>query len=165
MFRILRWFALALVVSGSVAAWAGFIRGQVKYENGPPADRVVVRLRSDVVAYQTETQTDPEGKFTFDNLPLTTYHLTIEGQGFRPYSSNIDISGSRMAYELITLRLDKEPEAKPVPPEGPAGTLNVRISQIPPEARKEFNAGRRRMQAHDAKIGRASCRERVWIPV
>src|SRR6184192_1986115 len=78
---ILRQFALALLVSTSVTAWAQhFIRGQVRYENGQPADRVVVRLRSDVIAFQTETQTDPQGKFNFDGLPLTSYHLTIEGQ-------------------------------------------------------------------------------------
>jgi tetratricopeptide (TPR) repeat protein len=150
MSRILRQFVLALVVCSSVTAWAGFIRGQVKYENGQPADHVVIRLRSDAVAFQTETQTDPQGKFNFDGLPLTTYHLTIEGQGFRPYTSNIDISMSKMAYELITLKLDKEPDAKPVPPEGPSGLLNARITQIPPAARKEFEAGKRRMDAHDA---------------
>jgi tetratricopeptide (TPR) repeat protein len=148
--RILRLFVLAFLIANSLAAWAGFIRGQVKIENGQSPDHIVVRLRSDVIAFQTETQTDPQGKFEFDGLPLTTFHLTIEGQGFRPYSSNIDISTSKMAYEQITLKLDKEPEAKPVPPEGPAGTLNARIAQIPPAARKEFEAGKRQMDAHDA---------------
>ena len=147
--RILRLLVLALLIVNSLAAWAGFIRGQVRIENGQPPDHIVVRLRSDVIAFQTETQTDPQGKFEFDGLALTTYHLTIEGQGFRPYSSNIDISTSKMAYEQITLKLDKEPEAKPVPPEGPAGAVNARIAQIPPAARKEFEAGKRRMDAHD----------------
>jgi tetratricopeptide (TPR) repeat protein len=55
-----------------------------------------------------------------------------------------------MAYEQITLKLDKEAEAKPVPPEGPSGSTNARIAQIPPAARKEFEAGKRRMDAHDA---------------
>jgi len=148
--RILRLLALTLLISTSLAAWAGHIRGQVKIENGQSADHIVIRLRSDVIAFQTETQTDPQGKFDFDGLSLTTYHLTIEGQGFRPYSSVIDISTSKMAYEQITLKLDKQPEAKSVPPEGPAGSLNARIAQIPPAARKEFEAGKRRMDAHDA---------------
>src|SRR5262249_34065114 len=87
------------------------------------------------------------GKFTFDGLPLTTFHLTIEGQGFHPYSSNIDISMSKMAYEQITLRLNKDPNAKTVPG---SGQLNARIAQIPPKARKEFDAGKERMQAQDS---------------
>src|SRR5713101_2456184 len=117
MSRILRQFLFVLFVATSVTAWAGFIRGQVRFDNGQPADHVIIRLRSDMVAFQTETQTDPEGKFNFDGLPLTTYHLTIEGQGFRPYSSHLDISMSKMAYEQITLQLAKDPEAKAVPAE------------------------------------------------
>jgi tetratricopeptide (TPR) repeat protein len=149
--RILRLLALALLVSGSITSWAqNFIRGLVQFANHQPADHVIIRLRSDKYAYQTETQTDIQGKFTFDALPLTTFHLTIEGQGFRPYSSDIDISMSKMSYELITLQIDKEPEAKAVPAEGPAGSLNARIAQIPPKAHKEFDAGKRQMQSHDA---------------
>jgi tetratricopeptide (TPR) repeat protein len=96
-------------------------------------------------------QTDPQGKFDFDGLPPTKFRLSIEGQGFRPYETNIDISMSKMAYEQITLRLNKEPEAKAVPPGGPAGELNLRVAQIPPKARKEYEAGQKRMQAQDTK--------------
>ncbi len=142
-------FSLVLVLT-VVPAWAGFIRGAVRYENQRPADHVIVRLRSELVAYQTETQTDDQGRFDFDGLPLTTFHLTIEGQGFKPYDSHIDISMSKMAYELITLHLKKDPDAKDVPPEGPRASLNARIAQIPPAAHKEFDLGKERMQANDA---------------
>jgi tetratricopeptide (TPR) repeat protein len=151
MSRILRLLVLGLLVSNSAASWAqNFIRGLVQFANHQPADHVIVRLRSDKIAFQSETPTDTQGKFVFDGLYPSTYHLTIEGQGFRPYRSDIDISMSKMAYEQITLQLDKEPEARAVPEEGPAGSLNARIAQIPPAARKEFEAGRRRMKAQDA---------------
>ena len=150
MFRFLRSFVSPLLlVATSLPSWAGFIRGQVRYDDQRPADHVILRLRSDQSDVQTETQTDIEGKFNFDGLPLSTYHLSIEGQGFVPYSSYIDISMSKMAYEMITLRLNKDPDAKAVPPEGPKGSLNARIAQIPPTARKEFDLGKQRMQAND----------------
>ena len=150
MAHTVRSLSLCLLVAAlACPCWAGFIRGQIRYENQRPADHVIVRLRSDMVAYQTETSTDIQGKFDFDGLPLTTFHLTIEGQGFVPYSSVIDISMSKMAYELITLRLDKDPDAKAVPPEGPTGSLNARIAQIPPEAHREFDLGKACMQAND----------------
>ncbi len=147
-------FAQALVLVSFLAiltpqSWAAFIRGVVLYDNGRPADHVILRLRSDAVAFQTEMSTDIQGKFDFDGLPSTTFHLTIEGQGFKPYESFIDISMSKMAYEQITLHLNKDPDAKDIPPEGPKGTLNARISQIPPAARKEFDLGKQRMQAND----------------
>ena len=151
MSRILRLLVLALLVSSSVALWAqNFIKGQVRYENGQPADHVVVRLRSERIVFTDERTTDDMGKFTFDGLVPSTYHLTIEGQGFRPYSSDLDITVSKMAIEQITLRLDKGPDAKAVPGQGPGGSLNARIAQIPPKARKEFDAGKQRMQAQDA---------------
>ena len=142
-------FLFVLLGTISTPAWAGFIRGQVTYADHRPADHVIVRLRSEMIAYQTETQTDTQGKFDFDGLPLSTYHLTIEGQGFIPYSNVIDISMSKMAYEQITLRLDKDPDPKAVPPGGANDQLSVRIVQIPPKARKEFEAGKMSMQAQD----------------
>jgi tetratricopeptide (TPR) repeat protein len=152
MYIFCRPLALTLLLAvTALPAWAGFIRGQVRYDDQRPADHVILRLRSDRVAFQTETSTDDMGRFNFDGLPLTTFHLTIEGQGFKPYESHIDISMSRMAYEMITLRLNKDPDAKAVPPEGPKGTLNARVAQIPPPAHKEFDLGKQRMQAQDAK--------------
>jgi tetratricopeptide (TPR) repeat protein len=146
-----RAFALSLLLAAtSSLSWAGFIRGVVHYQDGRPADHVILRIRSDLVtAYQAEVSTDVQGKFDFDGLPDSRFHLTIEGQGFVPYESAIDISMSKMAYEMITLRLNKDPDAKVVPPEGPKGSLNARIAQIPPEAHKEFDLGKQNMQAHD----------------
>jgi tetratricopeptide (TPR) repeat protein len=150
MTRILRLLVLALLISASATSWAqNFIRGQIQFTNHQPADHVIIRLRSDKIAFQTETHTDIQGKFEFDGLYPSTYHLTIEGQGFRPYGSDIDISMSKIAYEQITLQLNKEPEAKAVPAEGPAATLNARVVQIPPEAHQEFDAGKQRMDAQD----------------
>jgi tetratricopeptide (TPR) repeat protein len=88
------------------------------------------------------------GRFDFDGLLPNVYILTIEGQGFRPYRNEIDISMSKQAYDDITIRPDKNraPDAQAVPPKG---TVNARVAQISPEARKEFDLGQARMQAQD----------------
>jgi tetratricopeptide (TPR) repeat protein len=147
-------FVLASLLSVSATAWAGFIRGQVRYENGEPAHDVIIRLRSDMIAFQTEMQTDAQGKFNFDGLPLSTFRLTIEGQGFRPYESHIDISMSKMAYEQITLRLNKEPESQAIPPEGPNSQISAQEAAMPDAARKEYAKGRELLlqgkAAHDS---------------
>jgi tetratricopeptide (TPR) repeat protein len=163
MARILRPLALSLLLLASSCAWAGFIRGNVRMSNGQPADHVVVRLRSDIIAYQAEQSTDPQGKFNFDGLPLSAYHLTIEGQGFRRYESHIDISVGRMAYEQITLQLDKEPEAKALPPEGPASTLDARFEKIPMEARKAFQAGEKGLNENDLETSAKNFRKAIEL--
>lgn len=128
---------------------AAFIRGVVRDLNQQPIERLVVRLRCDRIVYQDEVRTDPSGKFDFDGLLPNVYILTIEGQGFRGYQSEIDISMSKQAYEEITLRPDRDrpSDAKDVPP---SGIVNARIAQIPPKASKEFDLGKQSMQANDA---------------
>jgi len=133
---------LALI---TVPAWAAFIRGQVRYEDGRFADRIVVRLRSDKIAYQNELTTDSQGKFDFDGLTPSTYHLTIEGQSIRPYESVIDITVSKMSYEQITLRFAKDRNGA-VPPEGPGASIGA---DIPTAAKKEFDEGQK--AANDKK--------------
>jgi Flp pilus assembly protein TadD len=138
MFRILRWCTFFFLFSTSIAAWAAFIRGQVRYEDGRPAEHVVVRITSDMIAYQDEAQTDPAGKFDFDGIPQSKFHIIIEGQGFRRYENVIDISMSKMAYEDITLHPDKR--AVPTPP--PAGQVDAQEAAMPEDARKEYEQGK-----------------------
>jgi tetratricopeptide (TPR) repeat protein len=142
-------FFTLFFVSVSLPSWAGFIRGVVRDVNQRPLDRIVVRLRCDRIVYQDETRTDSQGKFNFDALQGNVYTLTIEGQGFRGYQSQIDTSMSRQAYEDITLREDREhpPDAKEAQPGPP---VNTRIERIPAKASKEFDLGKQRMEAQDA---------------
>ena len=124
MLRSLRFLSVLFLVASALPSWAGFIRGQVRFDDGRFADHIVVRLRSDRIDFDTEMQTDIQGKFDFDGVPLNVYHLIIEGQGFRRFEEVIDISMSKMAYESITLHVDKDHGA-PVPPEGPGGSLSA----------------------------------------
>lgn len=143
-FGILLSLSLPAVVQGQMKSGASklscTIRGQVRYEDGKLADHVVVRLRSDAVSFQTEMTTDQQGKFDFSGLGPSTYHLTIEGQGVRPYESYLDVSMSHMAYEQITLRFAKDRPGAGIPPEGPGASIGA---DIPAAARKEFEDGQK----------------------
>src|SRR3954453_2487294 len=119
---ILRSLLVSSLVLAATTAWAGHITGQVRFDNGQTVDNARVQLRSDMIAFQAETITDRQGRFTFDGLPLTTFHLWIEFPGYHPYNTSIDISMSKMSYEGITLRKDRSKDAREVPPEGPNAT-------------------------------------------
>src|SRR3954469_22571873 len=118
--QLLRPVLACFLLLFTTVAWAGHINGQVRFDTGQTVDHARVQLRSDMISYITETQTDEQGRFTFDGLPLTTYHLIIEFPGYYPYTSFIDISMSKMSYEGITLRKDRSKDAREVPPEGPS---------------------------------------------
>jgi Flp pilus assembly protein TadD len=147
--QLLRPFLVSFLLFLASTAWAGHITGQVRLENGQLADNVRVQLRSDTIAYQTETQTDRQGRFVFDGIPLTVFHLWIEFPGYHTYNTTIDISMSKMSYEGITLQRDRSKDVKEVPPEGPNATVDARIAQIPPEAKSEFQSGQKALDAKD----------------
>src|SRR5947209_4938999 len=153
--QLLRRVFAPLFLLLTTAAWAGHITGQVRLDTGQVVDNVVVRLRSDMVAYQAETVTDRQGRFTFDGLPPTTFHLDIEFPGYRPYSGFIDVSMSKMSYEGITLQKDRSKDVKEVPPEGPNAVVDARLAQIPSDAKSEFQAGMKaldRSEEHTSEL-------------
>ena len=164
MLRLLPRIFLTCTVFISSVAWAGFIRGQVFDSNGKPADHLVVRLRSDKIDYMDEQTTDPRGRFSFDGLNPSTYVLSIEGQGFRPYSKFIDISMSKMSNELITLQPDHPHDAKTVPPEGAGATVNAQEAEVPAAARKEYEAGQKSVnEKHDPDGGVKHYRKAIQL--
>jgi Flp pilus assembly protein TadD len=147
--RLLRSFLASSLLLVGTSAWAGHITGQVRLDNGQLADNVRVQLRSDSIAFQTETLTDRQGKFVFDGIPLTIFHLWIEFPGYHTYNTTIDISMSKMSYEGITLQRDRSKDVKEVPPEGPNAVVDARVAQIPDEAKSEFQAGQKSLDAKD----------------
>ena len=106
MSRFVRMMAVALLIStSSMTSWAqNFIKGTVRFENGEPAKYVIVRLRCERIVFTDDQKTDDMGKFSFDGLVPNLYHLSIEGQGFRPYTSELDISMSKMAIEQMDIQ-------------------------------------------------------------
>jgi tetratricopeptide (TPR) repeat protein len=163
--RFLRRFFLVLfIILISTGAWAAFIKGQVFYQDGRMADHIVVRLRSDKITYMDEQTTDPMGKFDFDGLTPSIYVLTIEGQGFKPYSALIDLSMSKMWNDRITLQPDRPHDAKTVPPEGANATLNAQEAEVPAAARKEYEAGQKSVnEKHDADGGIKHYRKAIQL--
>jgi tetratricopeptide (TPR) repeat protein len=139
MFTRVRFVVFAALIATALPSWAGFVRGTVRFADGRPADHIIVRLRSEKIDFDTELQTDMQGKFNFDGVPLNVYHLIIEGQGFKRFEEVIDISMSKMAYENITLQPDRV-RSSAVPPEGPGASVGA---DIPENARKEFEAAQK----------------------
>jgi tetratricopeptide (TPR) repeat protein len=164
MWWIVRALAFLLALGSSTVAWAGSIRGQVFLESGQAADHVVVRLRSNEVAYQSEQTTDSQGRFTFEALELAAYHLTVEGQGFQPYDQVVDIRMSKISTERITLHPVSPTKEKAVPPEGPGSTLNARNERIPAEARKEYETAQKLLtDKQDAEGGLKHLRKAIQV--
>lgn len=113
------------------------IRGQVFYSNGRPAGegiRVTLELSA---GGERETQTDRQGKFTFEGLSPVRYAVRISMPGYQAAQQTFDMSVMSSAYATLTLR--EVPGAATNAP--PSGILSVLPSDMPDSAKTEFNAG------------------------
>ena len=71
--------------------------------------------------FHRSTTTDGEGKFTFPNVPLNPYHLTVNLTGFAPYAQDVDVRSAVPLIVKITLQISSTAENVTV--QGEAGDL------------------------------------------
>src|SRR3954469_9176625 len=145
MKTLVRAFICVVAVCICAAASPTHISGRVAYPNGAAAEFVRVQLWSDTISFRTETNTDKQGKYSFDGVPNSTYHLLIELVGYQAFQSNVDISMNGMAYEDVVLK--PKPGTNPPEASAPASgaILDARVAAITPDAKKEFEAGQQAM--------------------
>src|SRR5256885_10724711 len=146
MKSLVRALIFALAVCTVASASPTHISGRVTYPNGAAAEYVRVQLWSDTISFRTESTTDKQGRYVFDGIPNSTFHLLIDLVGYQPIERTIDISMSGMAYEDIVLK--PKPGTNPPAAALPA-TIDASIAAIPAEAKKEFEAGGKAMSTND----------------
>jgi Flp pilus assembly protein TadD len=148
-FAVLIAAVLAQAQSGSDVESGTSFQGQVRYENDAPAQFIQVELWTDgESSWRTFATTDRSGKF-HTGAPCMVIQYKVEVQGFRPAYGRVDMSiNPCRALELITLRA--MPGTTIPGSEAPhSGTVDARVAAIPPEARKEFDAGRKAVNRND----------------
>lgn len=75
----------------AAGASTGQLRGTVTDATGAVVANAQVRLTSDISGLDRSVQTDAGGQFTFNNLPLSPYHLKISAQGFSALSQTVEV--------------------------------------------------------------------------
>src|SRR5437016_3407788 len=71
----------------AVAAWSvvgGSISGTVKDATGGVIPGAMITVTNESLRTEFKTMTDPRGYFSFPNLAVGRYELTIECRGFKP---------------------------------------------------------------------------------
>src|SRR3954454_22071868 len=92
-------FMMVVAFAATASATGTYISGRVSYPNGAAAEFVRVQLWSDMISFRTEANTDKQGRYSFEGIPNSTFHLLIDLVGYQPIERTIDISMSGMAYE------------------------------------------------------------------
>jgi len=116
-------FLLTLFLALSVAAHAQSgsstsITGTVVDPSGAVVTNATVEVRNPVSGFSRNAVTDAAGKFVVPNVPFNPYHLRVTGQGFAPYSGDVDVRSSVPVNLNIALKVGGSAESVTVEANG-----------------------------------------------
>ena len=74
---------VSLVVQGSAQVHTASLTGLVADSTGGVVDNAVVTAKNKATGFENSAKTDSSGYYTFASLPVGTYTLTVELQGFK----------------------------------------------------------------------------------
>jgi Flp pilus assembly protein TadD len=112
---------------------------------GSPPMRILVRLERSG-AQVGESYSDPEGKFSFDDLPGNLFHVVIRQEGYRSVELAVDINPS--VQHLVHVHIELVPDEKDEPAQSTLKGSNsamvdeaALIDKFPKDAKKQYEKG------------------------
>ncbi|MGA1996499.1 MAG: TonB-dependent receptor, partial [Bryobacteraceae bacterium] len=84
-------FFSGLGFAQSSSGTSGTIRGSVLDASGAAIGGAAVELRNPISKYDRTARADAQGRFTFDNIPFSSYHLSATAPGFQPGSQDVEV--------------------------------------------------------------------------
>jgi hypothetical protein len=106
--------AVAQAQSGSSTS----ITGTVVDPSGAVVANATVEVRNPVSGFSRSAVTDAAGKFVVPNVPFNPYHVTVTGQGFAPYSGDVDVRSTVPVNLNIALKVGGAAESVTVEANG-----------------------------------------------
>src|SRR5246127_5783551 len=98
VFRLFSFLSLGVFLHAAVlfaqSGNSGTISGVVKDPSGAVVAGAAVTIHNPVSGYDRSTTSDSTGSFTFSNIPLNPYHLSVEAAGFGAYAQDVDVRSS-----------------------------------------------------------------------
>jgi Carboxypeptidase regulatory-like domain/TonB-dependent Receptor Plug Domain len=111
-------FLVLGVVAHAQSGSSTSITGTVVDPSGAVVTNATVEVRNPVSGFSRNAVTDAAGKFVVPNVPFNPYHLTVTGQGFAPYSGDVDVRSSVPVNLNIALKVGGSAESVTVEANG-----------------------------------------------
>jgi Flp pilus assembly protein TadD len=151
--------------SGASAQQMGLeINVQVRTQDGQPAPvGTHIALELAEGGPVDDCQTQPGGRCHF--IPPTTgsYIVRVKEPGYKPTSSRVDLISTPKGYVSLTL----QPIPGEAPPEAPkdakGGSVSAADLAVPDNAKKEFEAAQKALEAKDSDSGIAHLKKAIEL--
>jgi hypothetical protein len=111
-------FLALSVVAHAQSASSTSITGTVLDPSGAVVTNATVEVRNPVSGFSRNTVTDAAGKFVVPNVPFNPYHVTVTGQGFAPYTGDVDVRSTVPVNLNIALKVGGSAESVTVEANG-----------------------------------------------
>ena len=111
---------LVLCVSSANAQTSGSasLSSVVSDPTGAVVPGATVEIHNPVSQFNRSATTDNDGRFSFTNIPLNPYHLTVM-QGFGPYSQDVDVRSAVPLNLKVSVTDQSSPKTSPCKPTPP----------------------------------------------
>ena len=108
----------------AAAAVFGTVSGLVEDPQQRPVQQAQITLRSELSAWQEQTQSDAEGRFSFPAVPAGTYVLSVAKEGFQTAEQPVVVRSGSVNSSTIALVVGAVSETVSVT--GAEATINTR---------------------------------------
>jgi hypothetical protein len=96
---------LAVTANAQSSGSSTSVTGAVVDQSGAVVANATVQFHNPVSGFERNTITDSSGKFAIPNIPFNPYHLSVIGEGFAPYSQDVDVRSLVPIDLKITLQV------------------------------------------------------------
>src|SRR3954468_15297448 len=86
------------------------ITGTVADSSGAVVPNATVEVRNPVSGFSRSVVTDAGGKFAVPNVPFNPYHVTVTGEGFAPFVSDVDVRSTVPVTLDVILKVEASEE-------------------------------------------------------
>src|SRR5437868_2373301 len=111
-------FLALSVVASAQSGSSTSITGTIVDPSGAVVSNATVEVRNPVSGFVRNAVTDAAGKFVVPNVPFNPYHVTVTGQGFAPYSGDVDVRSTVPVNVNIALKVGVAAESVTVEANG-----------------------------------------------
>jgi Carboxypeptidase regulatory-like domain len=110
--------ALSTIHARAQTSGSSSVTGVVTDPSGAVVPGATVVITNPVSEYTRTTKTDSQGNFSFPNVPINPYHLTVNLAGFAPFVKDVDVRSAVPISLKLTLQISGNAENVTVQAEG-----------------------------------------------
>lgn len=99
-----------LVHAAQGSSGSSSINGVVTDPSGAVVPGATVEIRNPVSQYSRTTTTDNVGDFSFANVPVNSYHMTVSSPGFTPHVQDIQVRSTLPLTLKVILKISSSAE-------------------------------------------------------